>query len=51
MPSVSDKQHNLMAACEHGWKPKNKGVTCPPKKVAREFVMADKLRNRGKRHA
>ena len=48
MPSTSKKQHNLMAGCLHGMKPTKKGVSCPPKKVAKEFVMADKLRKRGR---
>ncbi len=51
MPSVSKKQHNLMAGCLHGMTPNKKGVKCPPKNVAREYVMADKLRKRAKRHA
>jgi len=37
MPSVSNKQRNLMAACAHG---ANYGA-CPPLKVAREFNRAD----------
>jgi hypothetical protein len=40
MPSVSKKQHNLMQAVAHGWKPKyQKG---PSKAVAEEFLAADK---------
>lgn len=37
MPSVSNKQHNLMAACAKG----ANYSTCPPLKVAREFNRAD----------
>ena len=51
MPSVSTKQRNFMAGCAHGMKPNKKGVSCPPNKVAKEYVMADKLRNRGRKHA
>lgn len=40
MPSVSKKQKHLMDAVAHGWNPdKIKG---PTKKVAKEFVRADK---------
>jgi hypothetical protein len=38
MPSTSEKQARLMAACAHG-----AGYDkCPPKKVAKEFNKADK---------
>lgn len=40
MPSTSKKQHNYMEAIAHGMKPK--GGKGPSKKVAREFVAADK---------
>jgi hypothetical protein len=33
-----------MAGCAHGWKP-SKGK-CPPKKVAKEFVAADKRKGK-----
>lgn len=45
MPSKSKAQHNLMAGCAHGWSP-SKGK-CPPRKVAKEFVQADKGRSLG----
>lgn len=38
MPSVSPKQHNLMAACLNGAAYKK----CPPLSVAREFMRADR---------
>ena len=38
MPSRSPAQHNLMEACDHG----ADYPSCPPKKVAHEFVEADK---------
>lgn len=38
MPSVSEKQARLMAACAHG----ADYESCPPKKVAKEFNKADK---------
>lgn len=38
MPSTSNKQQNLMAACANGALYKK----CPPLKVAREFTQADK---------
>lgn len=37
MPSVSKKQHNLMAACAHG----ANYPSCPPDKVAKDFNQAD----------
>lgn len=39
MPSTSKKQHNLMEAVAHGKNYGKKGLT---KKVAKEFVVADK---------
>ena len=45
MPSVSLKQAKLMRPCSNpkGRKyMKSQGVECPPQKVAREFVKADK---------
>jgi hypothetical protein len=40
MPSQSKKQHRMMQAVAHGWKPKyRKG---PSQAVAKEFVKADK---------
>jgi len=42
MPSTSKAQARLMRAVAHGWRPdKIKG---PPKKVAKEFVRADKVK-------
>ncbi len=38
MPSKSKAQKNLMAACAHG----AKYPSCPPTKVAKEYVEADK---------
>ena len=40
MPSKSKAQHNFMAMCS------NKQITnvCPPVKVAKEFIAADKLK-------
>lgn len=40
MPSVSAKQHQLMEAVAHGWKPTQ--MKGPPVSVAKEFVAADK---------
>lgn len=42
MPSTSQKQHNFMEAVAHGMKPK--GKKGPSKKVAKEFVAADKAK-------
>lgn len=42
MPSKSPAQAKLMRAVAHGWKKPGGGG--PSKKVAKEFVMADKLR-------
>ena len=39
MPSRSRRQHNLMEAFAHGWRPAGKAV---PQSVAKEFVAADK---------
>lgn len=42
MPSKTPKQHRLMEAVAHGWKPpKSSGIKVPTK-VAKEFVAADK---------
>ena len=41
MPSKSTAQHNLMEAIAHGMKARKGG---PSKKVAKEFVAADKGR-------
>lgn len=50
MPSKSQKQRNLMAACSRSkgrqWA-KKKGVECPPQPVAAEFARADQ--RKGKR--
>ena len=40
MPSKSEKQHHLMLAAAHGWKKSGGGG--PSKKVAQEFLAADK---------
>ena len=50
MPSKTKAQHNFMAGCAHGMKPKG-GRSCPPQKVSKEFLMADALRKRGNKHA
>lgn len=41
MPSVSQKQANLMSAIKHGWHPPA-GMHAPPMAVAQEFHAADK---------
>lgn len=49
MPSKSKAQEKLMRAVAHGWHPdKFKG---PTKKVAKEFVKADKAKRLTKRAA
>ena len=49
MPSKTRKQRNFMAMCASSkGRAKAKGK-CPPKKVAREFVKADKGVRRGRR--
>lgn len=46
MPSKTRKQHNFMAMCASSkGRAKAKGK-CPPKKVAKEFMKADKARTR-----
>lgn len=40
LPSKSKAQHDFMAACAHS--PSKMKAKCPPKKVAREFLAADK---------
>ncbi len=50
MPYKSEAQERFMRGCHHGMKPKG-GRSCPPKKVTREFEMAEQLRNRGKKNA
>jgi hypothetical protein len=40
MPSKSKKQHRLMQAVAHGWKPKY--FQGPSRSVAKEFVEEDK---------
>jgi hypothetical protein len=40
MPSKSKKQHNFMEMCAHN--PEKAKKACPPKKVAKDFVAADK---------
>lgn len=44
MPSKSAKQHRYMEAIAHGMKPRSKNA--PSKKVAREFVAADKRKRK-----
>ena len=40
MPSKSAKQARFMRACDNGWTPPG-NMTCPPKEVSHEFVIAD----------
>lgn len=42
MPSTSAKQHRLMEAVAHGWKPKGAKKPPVPVKVAKDFAAADK---------
>lgn len=42
MPSTTKKQHNLMAACSTDKGRSKMRGKCPPKKVAEEFMHADK---------
>lgn len=42
MPSTTKKQHNYMEAVAHGMKPKGKNG--PSKKVAKEYVAADRAK-------
>jgi len=44
MPSKSKKQHNFMAMCSDSQGRKKAQGRCPPEKVAREYVKADKGR-------
>jgi len=47
MPSKSAKQHNFMAMCSNSMGRQNKRMSdkpCPPMKVAKEYVQADKGR-------
>lgn len=50
MPSTSKAQRNFMAGCAHDMKAKG-GRSCPPKKVSKEYVMADMLKKRGRKNA
>ena len=49
MPSKSRKQARFMRMCAHAsgrrWA-RDKGVRCPPLKVAKKYVRADKRRGR-----
>jgi hypothetical protein len=45
MPSKTKRQSRLMAACAHG----ADYPQCPPRKVAKEFNKADKMKRRHKR--
>ena len=51
MPSKSPQQASLMRACANPkgrqWA-KEKDVECPPQKVAKEFVRADKGKKQGR---
>jgi hypothetical protein len=47
MPSKSAKQHRFMEMIAHGGKPR-KGKKGPSKKVAREFLAADRRRGKHK---
>ena len=49
MPSKSAKQARTMRAIAHGWKPKKGSVKKIPRKVAKEFVEADKKKKRSKK--
>ena len=53
MPSKSRSQHNLMRMCASSGGRKAAGGACPPAKVAKEYVSADKkagkFRSRGSR--
>ena len=42
MPSKSRSQHNLMRMCASRGGRKAAAGSCPPKKVAKEYVAADK---------
>lgn len=42
MPSISSKQHRFMAACSNPQSRAKMKAKCPPMKVAREFMRADK---------
>ena len=46
MPYKSEAQERFFRACEHGFNPKRKGVSCPPKKVTKEYAMAQALKRR-----
>lgn len=46
MPYESKKQERFFKACEHGFKPSRRGVKCPPKKVTKEYAMAEALRKK-----
>jgi len=46
MPSVSQKQANFMRMCMSSAGRKKAKKKCPPKKVARHYVQADRRLNR-----
>ena len=46
MPYESKAQERFFEACRHGFKPGQKGVKCPPKKVTKEYARAEKLRKK-----
>jgi len=48
MPSKSQKQHNLMAAVAHGWKPDR--IDAPPVSVAKEYAQADQAKAKKMAH-
>lgn len=47
MPSKTKKQANFMRLCKNA--PSKARKKCPPKKVSREFVAADKRKSRRKK--
>jgi len=46
MPYKSKAQERFFRGCEHGMKPKG-GRKCPPKKVTKEYALAESLKRRG----
>ena len=47
MPSKTKKQSDFMKACAHGFKPSK--TTCPPMKVAMEYMHADQKKSMKKK--
>lgn len=50
MPFKSEAQERFFRGCEGGMQPRG-GRKCPPKKVTREFIVAEKLRKRKRKNA